>query len=187
MAHGSRYLKGTAIPRLFVLPISVLGAANSTSAQSRSVSSSATPTSEPRPTRGVPTPSDASTGIGSAVRWPLLGPVNLEAETGYRRTNLSPYHTKVMISLDLPQVGRAEPYVSGGIGIDHYASLDGKPLSNLVLRMGVPLTFTTAAGVRVRLDDERVYRAELRWNKGIGGRPLERWRLYNGITIGSRR
>jgi hypothetical protein len=34
--------------------------------------------------------SNATSGVGAAVRWPLAGPLSVEVETSYRRSAVSP-------------------------------------------------------------------------------------------------
>ena len=128
--------------------------------------------------------SNASWGVGAAVRWPLAGPLSVEAETSYRRSAVSPLNANVSLLFDFPQFGRITPYVAGGIGLDQYAFADTSSTGQIVTQAGTALSVNAGGGVRVRSTENWGIRTDARWSNGLGGRAPERWRVYNGVTFG---
>ena len=128
--------------------------------------------------------SNAASGIGAAVRWPLPGPLSVEAETSYRLSGVSPVSVNLSLLFDFPQVARVTPYVAAGVGLDQYVTADTSLSGQLVEHAGTALSVNAGGGVRVRSTDTWGYRADARWSNGLGARAPERWRVYNGVTFG---
>jgi hypothetical protein len=128
--------------------------------------------------------SNASSGIGAAVRWPLPGPFSVEVETSYRRSAVSPLNANLSLLFDFPQFVRMTPYVAAGIGLDQYAFADSALTGQVVTQAGTTLSVNAGGGVRVRSNENWGIRADARWFNGLGERAPERWRLYNGVTFG---
>ena len=80
--------------------------------------------------------SNASTGAGAAIRWPLAGPLSIEADMSSRRSAVSPLSVNVGLLFDLPELARVTPYVAGGIGLDQYAFADTTPAGRIVTQAG---------------------------------------------------
>jgi hypothetical protein len=127
--------------------------------------------------------SNASSGVGAAVRWPLPGPLSVELETAYRHSSVSPLSANVSLLFDLPSVARATPYLAAGIGLDQYAVADVAPGGRVVEQAGTAVAVNAGGGLRVRSSDNWGIRTDARWSNGLGRAP-ERWRLYNGVTFG---
>jgi hypothetical protein len=125
-----------------------------------------------------------SSGVGAAVRWPLTGPLSVELETSYRRSDVSPLSSNLSLLFDFPQVGRVTPYVVGGVGLDQYATADLSPAGKIIAQANTAFSVNAGGGVRVRGDENWGIRTDARWFNGIGERAPERWRLYNGVTFG---
>ena len=127
--------------------------------------------------------SGTSTGVGAAVRWPLASRFSAELETSYRRVEIGALSFNLSLLYDLPKLGPAVPYVAGGIGLDQYGTpeaLEGKVLSR------GRTAFSVNAGGGLRVDTEKNWgvRTDARWFKDVGRMAPERWRLYNGVTLG---
>ena len=128
--------------------------------------------------------SDASSGVGTAVRWPLAGPLSVEVDTGARLSTVSPLSANVSLLFDLPQFARMTPYIAGGIGLDQYAFADTSLTGDFVAQSGTAVSVNAGGGVRVRGSENWGIRADARWFNGLGDRAPERWRLYNGVMFG---
>jgi hypothetical protein len=128
--------------------------------------------------------SNASSGIGAAVSWPLPGHLSVELETSYRRSAVSPMSANLSLLFDFPEVGRVTPYVAGGVGLDQYAVANLSPSGNLVAQAGTAFSVNAGGGLRIRGDENWGIRADARWSNGLGEKAPERWRLYNGVTFG---
>ena len=66
--------------------------------------------------------SNASSGVGAAVRWPLGSNFSLEVETAGRWSEVTALSIGASLLFDLPAIGQATPYVAAGIGLDQYGS-----------------------------------------------------------------
>jgi hypothetical protein len=128
----------------------------------------------------------AALGGGAAVRWPLGSNFSLEVDTEFRRAEMSALNVNVGLLYDLPSVGLVTPYVAGGIGLDQYAYAFDAPGLGLLVRSSTAFTVNAGGGVRVRADENWGFRSDARWSNGVGRWAPERWRLYNGVTLGGR-
>lgn len=127
--------------------------------------------------------SGASSGVGAAVRWPLVARLSVELETAYRRAEIGGLSSNLSLLFDLPRVGSVTPYVVGGIGLDQYGTaelLAGK----VVTRERTGFSVNAGGGIRVEADQNWGVRADARWINVVGSSGPERWRLYNGVTFG---
>jgi hypothetical protein len=127
--------------------------------------------------------SNASSGVGAAVRWPLPGALSIELETSSRLSAVSPLSASVSLLYDFPQFARLTPYAAAGIGLDQYAFGDTASTGQLLIRTGTALAVNAGGGVRIRGTEHLGIRSDARWSNGLGGRAPERWRLYNGVTL----
>jgi hypothetical protein len=128
--------------------------------------------------------SNAAHGAGTAVRWPLPGPLSVEAETNYRFSAVSPLNANVSLLFDLPEFARITPYVAGGIGLDQYVFADTSPSGHIVTQAGTAVAVNAGGGVRIRSNENWGIRGDARWFNGLGAKAPERWRVYNGVTFG---
>jgi hypothetical protein len=158
----------------------VLTLANPARAQSTGESQSPTPDVTPYVSLG----SDASSGVGVAVRWPLGSHFGMEVDTGLRRHEMNALTVNVGLLYDLPQMGVITPYLAGGIGLEQNGWATDVPGYGLLVRSGTAFTVNAGGGVRVPVDENWGLRSDARWSNGIGRTAPERWRLYNGVTFG---
>jgi len=128
--------------------------------------------------------SNASSGVGAAVRWPLPGQFSLEVETNYRASEVSPASAYLSLLFDLPQIGRVTPYVAAGVGLDQYTFADSSSGRQLAVQSGTALSVNAGGGIRVRSGDSWGIRTDARWSNGLGARAPEKWRVYNGVMFG---
>ena len=85
---------------------------------------------------------------------------------------------------DLPTLGRVAPYVAGGIGLEQYGVALEAPQGRLVTQQQTALSVNAGGGVRVPINQRWGVRSDARWFNGLGRTAPERWRLYNGVTVG---
>ena len=126
----------------------------------------------------------SGTGAGAGVRWPLgSSPFSMELETGYRRVEIGSLSFNLSLLYDLPKTGPVVPYVAGGIGVDQY----GTPellAGTVVARRRTAFSVNAGGGLRVQANENWGLRADARWFNDVGKMGPERWRLYNGVTLG---
>ena len=128
--------------------------------------------------------SAAASGVGTAVVLPLGSRLSLELETALRRAEMNALNCNVSVLVDLPSVGRAIPYVVGGIGLEQYATAIGSLGGGLVVQARTAFTLNAGGGLRIPVDEHWGVRADARWFNGVGRDAPERWRVYNGVTFG---
>jgi hypothetical protein len=128
--------------------------------------------------------SNASSGVGAAVRWPLPGPLSVELEASSRLSAVSPMSANVSLLYDFPEFARLTPYAAAGVGLDQYVFADTPSTGHLRIRTGTALAVNAGGGVRIRATENFGLRSDARWSNGLGSNAPERWRLYNGVTIG---
>jgi hypothetical protein len=165
---------------LATLACAILSTATAARAQESSEQAKPRPAAEVTPFVSL----GSGTGVGAAVRWPLgSSPFSVEVETNYRPVEIGTLSFNLSLLYDLPKLGPAVPYVAGGVGIDQYGSaefLAGK----LVGRERTAFSVNAGGGLRVQTDEDWGVRADARWFKDVGRMAPERWRLYNGVTLG---
>ena len=127
--------------------------------------------------------SNTSSGVGTAVRWPLPARLSLELDANYRPGEVSLMDSNVSLLFDFPEVGRVTPYLAGGIGLDQFVIADTSPAGNVVAQPRTAFSVNAGGGVRIRSDENWGIRTDARWFNGVGDRAPERWRLYNGVTF----
>ena len=128
--------------------------------------------------------SNASSGVGAAVRWPLGSNFSLEVEMAGRWSEIIALSTSASLLFDLPTIGPATPYVAAGIGLDQYGFPVELPGHAVATQTGTAVTVNAGGGVRVPVAGSWGVRTAARWSNGIGSKAPERWRLYNGVTFG---
>lgn len=129
--------------------------------------------------------SNSASGLGAAVRWPLTAQLSVEFETAYRRAEIGAVSSNVSLLFDLPKIGSVTPYVAGGIGLDQYGTAEDVA-GRVVAFEKTAFSVNAGGGIRVQADQKWGIRTDARWFNDIGRGP-ERWRLYNGLTLGGRR
>ena len=126
----------------------------------------------------------AETGVGGSVRWPVAPKLSIEVDTALRQAEVTGLSSSVSLIYDLPSIGRATPYVAGGVGVEQYGTVVQSPLG-LFTMTKTAFTINAGGGVRVPIDETWGFRSDARWSKGFGLQAPERWRVYNGVTFGT--
>jgi hypothetical protein len=127
------------------------------------------------------TGSNLGKGVGTAVRWPMPGPLSLELETNYRQGEIGALSSHLSLIRDLPSVGRVTPYGAAGIGLEQYGTAESVG-GNIVARTQTAFVVNAGGGVRVRTGEKWGVRSDARYFNGLGSAP-ERFRVYNGVTF----
>ena len=128
--------------------------------------------------------SSAASGVGTSVRWSVAPKLSIELDTALRKAEVTGLSSSVSLLFDLPSIGRVTPYVAGGVGLEQYGTLDQSPVG-LVAVKKTAFTVNAGGGVRMRIDEKWGFRTDARWSNGIGRQAPERWRVYNGVTLGT--
>jgi opacity protein-like surface antigen len=121
--------------------------------------------------------------VGAAIRFAWTSKLSLEVEASYRHANIDTFNTSVNLLYDLPRIGRAIPYVVGGVGLEQFGTVVEQPFG-LAVQRNVALAFNAGAGVRVPVTEKWGYRGDVRWSNALGRWGPESWRVYNGVTFG---
>jgi hypothetical protein len=130
--------------------------------------------------------SDASSGVGAAVRWPLPASFSVELETSYRRGGVASLSSYVNGLYYLPKIGGLTPYAAGGLGLDQYAGADRFGAGPLLPFAGTALAVNAGGGIHIPAGQRWGVRADVRWSNGLARRAPERLRLFTGITFGGK-
>ena len=125
--------------------------------------------------------SSTSSRIGGAVSFLVAPRTSIEGEVGYRDNAVD---ASVGLVYDLPRLGRITPYLAGGVGLQEYSTLESSSNTGVLFARHTGLTVNAGGGLRVPIDRNWGVRSDARWFNGIGGQAPERWRLYNGVTLG---
>jgi hypothetical protein len=129
--------------------------------------------------------SGTSSGVGTAIRWPLASPLSVELESNYRHAEINALSFNLNLLFDLPGVGPVTPYLASGVGVDQYGTPEAL-VGNIATRKRTAVSVNAGGGLRVQTDENWGVRADARWFNDLGTGP-ERWRLYNGVTFGRAR
>jgi len=131
----------------------------------------------------VSSASGDATGIGAAIRWPVLGRLGLEFDTEYRSGDAAGLTSSVHAVFDLPTFRRIRPYAAGGIGVERYGIADWFPTGMLVQHATTPF-LNLGGGIRVPITDRWGFRADVRYSAPFADRAPERLRVFWGATVG---
>jgi opacity protein-like surface antigen len=128
--------------------------------------------------------SGATSGVGTAVRWPIGTRLGVELETELKRAEITAVDVALSLVYDLPAIGPATPYVAAGVGLARFGKaiyqLDGRPLRGA----DTGVTVNAGGGIRVPVNDRWGVRSDARWLYGSGRDAPDQWRIYNGATLG---
>ena len=128
--------------------------------------------------------SNASSGVGAAVRWPLPASFSVELDTSYRRGGVAALTSSLNMLFHFSDIGRVTPYAAGGVGFDQYAYAERFGTGPMVANAATALAANAGGGVHIRASKRWGMRADARWSNGFGARAPERLRLYTGVTFG---
>jgi opacity protein-like surface antigen len=124
-----------------------------------------------------------SSAVGAAFTFPVAPRLSVESEVGYRHSRVSALSLTASLLYDLPQIGRATPYLAAGAGLQQYASVLQVPGGALTTLQRTAFTVNAGGGLKVAVDDNWGIRTDARWFNGLGREAGEHWRLYNGVTV----
>ncbi len=128
--------------------------------------------------------SGLASGVGTAVRWPVGARFGVELETELTRAEVTALNVALSLVYDLPAIGRVTPYVAAGIGLERFAKPiftgDGPPLRG----SDTGLSLNAGGGVRVPVTDRWGFRSDVRVRHGTSRGQGDRWRIFNGATLG---
>lgn len=127
--------------------------------------------------------SPSSERIGAAVAWPLGPTTSVEAEAGYRSGIVGGPRFSLGLVQDLPQLGRVTPYLAGGIGVEEVTTAASSGSGPVTVARRTAFAINAGGGVRVPVVKDWDVRTDARWVNALGQQG-ERWRVYNGLSIG---
>ena len=130
--------------------------------------------------------SAAASPLGAAVTFPLTLTLSLETDVAYRRGegDIHALSTSISLLYFLPHVGRAMPYVVGGVGLSQYGapvfSLNGRPIGT---ESSVALTVNAGGGLKMPMNEKLDLRTDARWFKSFGPYGSEQFRVAQGVSF----
>jgi opacity protein-like surface antigen len=131
--------------------------------------------------------SGVASPVGAAVTFPVTSTLSVETDVAYRRAegNINALSLSASLLHDLPHVGRATPYVAGGIGLSKYGapifSSNGRPIAT---QSRLAMTVNAGGGLKMPMNEKLDLRTDARWFNflGQGG---EGFRVSQGISFGA--
>ena len=121
--------------------------------------------------------------VGAAVAFRLTPNFSLESEVGYRRDTDGRLSASANLLYDLPHVGRLQPYLAAGAGLEEYATASRLSDGTFAVQGRAALAINAGGGLKVSAGDNWAIRTDARWFNGLGRKAGEHWRVYNGVTI----
>ena len=130
--------------------------------------------------------SAAASPVGAAVTFPVTSTLSVETDVAYRRGEGDIHAMSSSLSLlyFLPRVGKATPYVAGGVGLSQYGapvfSSNGPPIGT---QSRVALTVNAGGGLKMPMNEKLDLRTDARWFKSFGLQGSEQFRVAQGISF----
>ena len=130
--------------------------------------------------------SAAASPVGAAVTFPITPNLSVETDVAYRRGegDMHALSTSASLLYALPRLGRATPYVAGGVGLSPYGapvlSSSGRPIGT---EPRVALTVNAGGGLKVPMNEDLDLRTDARWFKSFGPQGSEQFRVAQGISF----
>ena len=131
--------------------------------------------------------SDAASPVGAAVTFPVTSTLSVETDVAYRRGEggIHALSSSASLVYSLPRVGRATPYVAGGVGLSQYgspvfSSADGPPIGT---QPRVALTVNAGGGLKMPMTENMDLRTDARWFKSLGRQGSEQFRVAQGVSF----
>ena len=136
-----------------------------------------------------------ATGVGLAVRWPLVPRLSVRAEGEYRtgggedRVRYLPrssgFNGNILLELDAPKLWRITPFLVGGGGLEHHRAPGWAPSVDLIWWEGRDsFVVNGGGGLHVAFTDRVGARVELRYADGWAEGAVDSVRVIYGATIG---
>jgi hypothetical protein len=141
----------------------------------------------------VSSTSGGASGVGAAVRWPLLSKIGLELDTEYRRGEARGLNSSLNVVFDLPAFRRVTPYVVGGAGFERFAEAEFFPAgarppyvpsNGFLVQTKTGAVVNLGGGLRVPINERWGVRVDLRYTNGLSEWDIERLRVFWGATVG---
>jgi len=161
---------------LFALVVVTLGAASAEAQDSRA-------------TEVVPYMALGSAGtspLGVALIVPVTSTLSVETDVAYRRGEgrINALSTNAGLVWDLPQIGRATPFLAAGVGLAQY----GAPVLSTgdgPIGTDSRLAFTVNAGggMKMRINEQLALRTDARWFNSVGSERSEQFRVAQGLSF----
>jgi opacity protein-like surface antigen len=124
---------------------------------------------------------------GVAVVVPITSTLSVETDVAYRQgANDHPaLSTNATLLWSLPSVGRATPYLAGGVGLaQQELPLLTRGSVPVGLRSQLAVTVNAGGGVKVPINDRVALRTDARWFRSLGVSGSEQFRVAQGISVG---
>jgi len=121
--------------------------------------------------------------VGAAVAFRLTPNFSVEGELGYCRDTTGRLSATASLLYDLPRIGRFNPYLAAGAGLEEYATASRLPDGAFAVQGRTAFAINAGGGFKVPVDDNWGIRTDARWFNGLGRDAGEHWRLYNGVTF----
>ena len=124
--------------------------------------------------------------VGTAITFPITSTLSVETDVAYRRGEGDIHALSSSISLlyFLPRVGKAIPYVAGGVGLAQYGapvfSSNGRPIG---AESSVAATVNAGGGLKMSMNDKLDLRTDARWFQSFGRQGSEQFRVAQGISF----
>ena len=131
--------------------------------------------------------SDAASPVGAAVTFPVTSTLSVETDVAYRRGEgrIHALSSSVSLLYSLPRVGKATPYLAGGVGLSQYgapvfSSTGGRPIGT---EPSVALTVNAGGGLKMPMNEQLDLRTDARWFQSFGPQGSEHFRVAQGISF----
>ncbi len=124
-----------------------------------------------------------SPSVGAAVAFRLTPHFSIESEVGYCRDTSGRLSVAASLLYDLPRIGRVNPYLAAGAGLEEYGTASRRADGTLDTQGRTAFAINAGGGLKVPIDDNWGIRTDARWFNGLGRDAGEHWRLYNGVTF----
>jgi opacity protein-like surface antigen len=131
--------------------------------------------------------SAAASPVGAAVTFPVTSTLSVETDVAYRRGegNINALSSSVSLLYSLPRVGRATPYLAGGVGLSQYgapvfASTGGRPIGT---EPSLALTVNAGGGLKMAMNEKVDLRTDARWFQSFGPHGSEQFHVAQGISF----
>ncbi len=124
--------------------------------------------------------------VGAAVTFPVTSTLSIETDVAYHRGegDIHALSTNVSLLYFLPRVGKAAPYVVGGVGLAQYGApvytSNGPPIGTV---SSVALTVNAGGGLKMPMNEKLALRTDARWFKSFGRYGSEQFRVAQGISF----
>jgi hypothetical protein len=137
--------------------------------------------------------SGSASGVGAAVRWPLVSKIGLELDTEYRSGEVPGLNSSLNVVFDLPAFRRVTPYVVGGAGFERFGVAEFFPEgarppyvpgNGLLVQARTGAVVNLGGGLRVPINERWGVRVDVRYTNGLSQRDPERLRVFWGATVG---